>query len=235
MVLLLAIEIARDDRCRSRYIPVQALDDLVWEDLCTILTDPEQLTAALARAQSGDWLPQELQARRANVQQALAQSERQQERLLSAYLAEVIDLQTFERSRASLQRQQESLTIQQRELASLAQKQLDLSAVATSIEEFCGQARAGLANATFAQRRALVELLIDRVIVTDGEVEIHYVIPTSRASVQIRFCHLRKVYLAQLPCYDPTRSFADRVEQDQSTKDAQDPVLGSHVMVVALS
>ena len=194
------LEIARDERCRSRYIPIQALDDLVWEDLCAILTHPEQLTAALARAQSGEWLPQELQARRANVQQALAQSERQQERLLSAYLAEVIDLQTFERSRASLQRQQESLTIQQRELAASAQKQLDLSAVASSIEEFCAQVRTGLANATFERRRALVELLIDRVIVTDGEVEIHYVIPTSPASVQIRFCHLRKVYHEPIMC-----------------------------------
>ena len=85
----------------------------------------------------------------------------------------MIDLQTFERNRASLQHQQESLTIQQRELAACAHKQLDLSAVASSIEEFCAQRRAGLANASFERRRALVELLIDRVIVTDGEVEIH--------------------------------------------------------------
>jgi site-specific DNA recombinase len=48
-----ALDIAREDRCRSRYIPVQPLDDLVWEDLCSILTDPEQLTAALGRAQGG--------------------------------------------------------------------------------------------------------------------------------------------------------------------------------------
>jgi hypothetical protein len=74
-------------------------------------------------------------------------------RLLSAYLAEVIELQTFERSRASIYRQQESLTIQQRELAALAQKQLDFSAVASSTEEFCEQARAGLANASFEQIR----------------------------------------------------------------------------------
>jgi len=35
--------------------------------------------------------------------------------------------------------------------------------------------------------------------VTDSEVEIHYVIPTSPASVQIRFCHLRKVYHRHFP------------------------------------
>jgi hypothetical protein len=36
-----------------------------------------------------------------------------------------------------------------------------------------------LAEATFEQKRQLVELLIDRVIVTMDEVEIRYVIPTS--------------------------------------------------------
>jgi anaerobic magnesium-protoporphyrin IX monomethyl ester cyclase len=40
----------------------------------------------------------------------------------------------------------------------------------------------------------LVELLIDRVIVTDAEVEICYVIPTSPSSEHTRFCHLRKDY-----------------------------------------
>ncbi len=56
-----------------------------------------------------------------------------------------------------------------------------------------------LAQATFAQRRQLVELLIDRVVVTNGDVEIRYVIPTSPASVHVRFSHLRTNYLERLP------------------------------------
>ncbi|MDP9382246.1 MAG: hypothetical protein M3Q29_19310, partial [Chloroflexota bacterium] len=40
----------------------------------------------------------------------------------------------------------------------------------------------------------LVELLIDRVIVTDGDVEIRYVLPTSPGSEHVRFCHLRTDY-----------------------------------------
>jgi site-specific DNA recombinase len=59
--------------------------------------------------------------------------------------------------------------------------------------------RHGLAQATFEQRRTLVELLIDRVIVTDGAVEIRYVMPTDRASEQVRFCHLRLDYRAGPP------------------------------------
>ena len=46
-----------------------------------------------------------------------------------------------------------------------------------------------MADATFEQKRTLVELLIDRVLVANGEVEIRYVVPTHPRSENIRFCH----------------------------------------------
>ena len=48
---------------------------------------------------------------------------------------------------------------------------------------------------TFEQRRELVTLLIDRVVVDDEKVEIRYVIPTSPAGEEKLFCHLRSDYL----------------------------------------
>ncbi len=75
------------------------------------------------------------------------------------------------------------------------QQQQELTQIADSIEAFCARIRPVLANATFAQRRQLVELLIDRVIVTDADVEIRYVIPTNPDGPHVAFCHLRKDYL----------------------------------------
>ena len=63
-----------------------------------------------------------------------------------------------------------------------------------AIETFCQQVQPVLAQATFAQRRQLVELLIDRVIVTDEEVEIRYVIPTQPEGPHTPFMHLRTNY-----------------------------------------
>ena len=70
----------------------------------------------------------------------------------------------------------------------------ELAALVQSIEAFCQRVQQGLTEATFEQKRQLVELLVDRVVVTDEEVEIRYVIPTSPRSEQIRFCHLRLDY-----------------------------------------
>lgn len=64
------------------------------------------------------------------------------------------------------------------------------------MEEFCRRVQIGLADATFERRRQLVELLIDRVVVTDEQVEIRYVIPTSPAGEKFRFSHLRSDYFS---------------------------------------
>src|ERR1700749_2274452 len=52
----------------------------------------------------------------------------------------------------------------------------------------------GLAEADFERRRQLVMLLVDRVVVTDADVEIRYVLPITPESEHVRFCQLRKDY-----------------------------------------
>jgi hypothetical protein len=62
------------------------------------------------------------------------------------------------------------------------------------------------------ERRSLVELLIDRVIVIDGEVEIRYVTPTDRAGEQVRFCHLRLDHRARSPWHQRPHAVYARVQ-----------------------
>ena len=52
----------REQKRPSRLSPAERLEELVWADLCALLTHPEQVTLALARAHGGDWLPQEMPA-----------------------------------------------------------------------------------------------------------------------------------------------------------------------------
>jgi site-specific DNA recombinase len=192
-------EIVVEQRCRARHVPAGQLDELVWQDLCEVLIHPEHIKAALQRAHGGEWLPQELKARLKGMEQAIAHTERQDQRLLDAYLDGVLQLAEFERKREELKKRFDALLTQKRQLEVTARERTELSEVAGSTEKFCEQVKAGLSNATFEHRRALVELLIDRVIVTDEEVEIRYVIPTSPEGPHQPFCHLRTDYLDSLP------------------------------------
>lgn len=190
-----------EEKCPSRYAPAEQLDEVVWKDLCELLSHPESITDALRRAHGGQWLPQELKARQENLRRGRAALGRQLERLTEAYLGEIIPLAEYQRRHKDLEQREESLAAQERQLQAQSQKRIELAGVAGSIEDFCERVSGGLANATFDQRRSLVELLIDRVIVTGEEVEIRYVIPTNPESEHIRFCHLRSDYL-----HDPSMS-----------------------------
>ena len=124
--------------------------------------------------------------------------EHQQERLLEAYIANVIQLPEFERKRMELSQKQAALHQQEIQLQATSSQRVALSQVADSIEVFCAKIRPVLEHVSFEQKRQLVELLIDRVIVLDNDVEIRYVIPTQPEGPHIPFCHLRSDYRVQL-------------------------------------
>jgi site-specific DNA recombinase len=184
-----------EQKCPSRYAPADQLDEVVWKDLCEVLSHPESITDALQRAHGGQWLPQELKARQENLRQGRAALRRQLERLTEAYLGEVIPLAEYRRRREDLEQREQALASQEEQLQAHSHQHMELAGIVGSVEDFCERVRSGLAGATFEQRRKLVELLIDRVIVSDEEVEIRYVIPTDPSSEQVRFCHLRSDYL----------------------------------------
>jgi site-specific DNA recombinase len=193
-----AKHLAGDVRCASSFIPAQQLEDIVWNDLCTALKHPESIDQAMQRMQDGEWLPQELQARTALLSQAQKSLQQQLERLTQACLNNVIQLEEYQWRRSQLESQEQALIVQQQQLVLQAQQKLEIAKLAQGIEEFCQRASAALSQANFEQKRKLVELLIDRVIVTGDEVEIRYVIPTPARGETTHFCHLRLDYLAPL-------------------------------------
>ena len=189
-----ASQSCRDERCPARLIPAGQLDQLVWDDLCQVIAHPTSIADALERAHGGHWLPQELQARRDTLRKGRSHLEHQIDRLSEAYLHDIIPLPEYERRRRELDQKCAALDTQAKQLDAHVDRQAELAGLATSIEGFCQRVQTGLANATFEQKRQLIELLIDRVVVTDDQVEIRYVIPTSPTSEQVRFCHLRLDY-----------------------------------------
>jgi len=120
--------------------------------------------------------------------------QQQQDRLTEAYLQAILSLAEYQRRRRELEQQRQTLATQAQQLDAQVDRRAEVTGLLTSIEAFCQRAREGLATASFAQKRTLVELLIDRVLVTNSAVEIRYVFPTHPRSEKTRFCHLRKDY-----------------------------------------
>jgi site-specific DNA recombinase len=191
---LSALHSHRETKCPARYIPAEQVDALVWEDLCRLLTHPEAIRFALERAHGGHWLPEDLQARRAALTRGHTSVQRQIERLTEAYLAGVLGLEEYRRRRRDLEDKAQGLAAQVQQLEARVNRQAELARLGLSMDEFCRRVREGLEQATWEQKRQLIEWLVVRVIVTEGAVEIRYAIPTSPAGEATRFCHLRSDY-----------------------------------------
>jgi site-specific DNA recombinase len=166
------------ERCPTRCIPGRPLEELVWRDLCEVLTAPGMIVHAMGRARGGHWLPQEMQARRTSPRRARAGLQQQVERLTEAYLAGVVPLSEYQRRRREVETRLLALEGQERELAHDAGRQAEAARLAAHAEAFCRRVRQGLDQADFHRKRELLELLVDCVVVTGDAVEIRYAIPT---------------------------------------------------------
>jgi site-specific DNA recombinase len=184
----------QDHPCPARLIPATQIDTLVWEDLCHVLTQPEQILQAFRRFQEGNWLPDEWQTRRNQVRKGQRHLENQRDRLTEAYLQGIVPLGEYERRRREIEQHIEALAHQLEQFTTQANRQQALLTMSANIATFCQRIQQGLEHVTFAQKRQLVELLIDCVIIAGEEVEIRYVIPTSPQGELTRFCHLRLDY-----------------------------------------
>ena len=178
----------------ARYSRAQALAALVWQALCPVLPPPALILHELPRAQGGAWLPQALQTRPRTLREALAQSARQHARLLEVYVAAVIGREACERKRHALPQTQQSVGQQLRQIEVQAPQQVEGLAVAHGSDAFCSRWGPPLDHLPCTQRRQLVELLIDRVMVNDGQVELRYVVPTGPKGEIVPFGHLRLDY-----------------------------------------
>src|SRR6266704_3150143 len=134
-----------------------------------------------------------------------------------------VALDEYKRRRQDLEQRLQAIAGQVRQLEANVERHEELAGMVKSIEALCQRVKQGLAEATFEQKRQLVELLIDRVVVTEEEVEIRYVIPTSSRSEYVRFCHLRLDYFDQPPMPIPVDSLPGLFERRGGHRREQDP------------
>lgn len=169
----------REQRCYVRSPRADALDEVVWKEVVRLLTHPEWVIEQFQRLHAtGEGMDDPAETRLVQIEQLKRCYERQIERLVDAYtMDETITLIELQKRRRPIEQKIERLEQQKRDVQRTAQQQVRTEELCQNIEMFCAAISKGLEEATFEQRRRIVELLIERVIVKESEVLIKYVIP----------------------------------------------------------
>jgi len=169
---------ARATACPSRNVHAEAIEPVVWNHVAGLLADPDQILAQFDRFAAGaDAGSAREQAAEQQLRTRLDRTARADKRLLDAYQAGAVSLSELSERRQHLAQERQALEQQQGEQTRLRQQQLQAEAVRTNVAAFCERIRGRLAEATLAEKQAILQLVVERIIVGDGSLEIRHVIP----------------------------------------------------------
>ncbi len=67
-----------------------------------------------------------------------------------------------------------------RNLKTAEKNEMDYKKIFDNIRTFCEAVKRGIENASFEDKRKIIELLVEEIIVTNGKVEIIHIIPIEK-------------------------------------------------------
>ncbi len=169
---------ARPTACPSRKVRAEEIEAAVWEHVAGLLADPRRLLAqfhhinAVAEAGSAGEAAADQRLRT-----QIDRTSRADKRLLDAYEAGAITLAEMSERRHRLAEERLGLERQQQDRERLRHERAQAEAVRTNLAAFCARVSSRLENTSLADKQAILQLVIERIIVGDGSLEIRHVIP----------------------------------------------------------
>ena len=179
------LETHRETKCTSRSVRQERLDDVVWQKITELLKNPELIIEQYKR-QKDITMSSGTQKKCQKLEQQIQHYDKQIQRLIDAYQMEIITLEDLNIRKSSLEQKISQQKEYIRNIKAAEKKEIDYRKIFENIEAFCYAVKQGIENASFEDRRKIIELLVEEVIVTNGRVEIIHIIPLEKkANLQL--------------------------------------------------
>lgn len=143
--------------CGGKRVPADPIEDWVWSQIYSLLTDPGIIEREVERQRSAGPDPG-LVAELNSARQDIVRLEKQQERLVSAFkLSEDLPIDLFQREIAGVQKQKMTLQDRMKVLEERLQEKEQVSL--STLTEYCQRVRSNLEAFTFEEKRFALEAL----------------------------------------------------------------------------
>jgi site-specific DNA recombinase len=172
------LTVGRTQRCPAKLVRAERLDAVVWDALVQLLRHPRvipHLHQTWAEAQQHDLSG--LEAQQVQLVQRRQRLERQDQRLLDAYQAEIITLSELQARRQKLAAAVQQIEQERQQLAQTRQQSIHWQQVIDNAATFRQLLGENLEQLAFEEQQAIAQCLISKVVVTGEEVDIHFILP----------------------------------------------------------
>ena len=165
--------------CPYPTVSAPGLDDLVWSDVVSLLTDPQLILSA--------WREQNQIAGRQKItdeeirklKQQIADGNNQRTRLLDAYEESAIELREFVVRRNAIDEKIAKFQMKLDTISTESKKGLSTADFKRNLDEVCRSLSKGLQSMSMSEKMKLCRKLIEKVVTDKHAVEIHYRFPVS--------------------------------------------------------
>lgn len=168
-------------RCPAARVRASGLNDVVWAIVVNLLTQRDALHVELDRWAAENEGGPEAPLGRAleHAERALHDLQRQEQRLLDAYLLGAVSLEAFKPRSATLLQQKAQAHEHVLKLQRERQAREHAEALTQSALAFAADLEKVLADTPFHVRQQILRLLVERIIVKDDHLEIRVALPVS--------------------------------------------------------
>ncbi len=166
----------RHRNCSARPVDAELIEQTVWDTVEHLLRDPA-LLAQQYQAQQTPTAGTALAAEAKRINRQMASLDRKLQRLIAAYEVEAISLEELQQRRRRLDAYRQDLEVCQRLLERQRAEQMQAEQLLDSLESFCQTIEAALENPSFEDKRRILELVIDQIVVEEGQITIHHILP----------------------------------------------------------
>jgi site-specific DNA recombinase len=158
--------------CSNRQLRSDLLEQAVWRDVCSLLSDPARIEEEYHRRISRR-VDEELETA-TELRSAIQKLRRGISRLIDSYQGGLVEKAEFEPRMRTAREKLKRLQTDLRERVEHEQQDAGLQLVLERMREFAEEVGDGLANADWATRRAIIRAVVKEIRVDDQEVRIVY-------------------------------------------------------------
>jgi site-specific DNA recombinase len=166
-------DVARDrEPCRAPTVRADVVEQQVWADIVTVLSNPRLLMDELAHLNPERAAAQvQDETDLANAQATLSALERERKKLVGLYVKDLLDLNEYQQHRVLLDKREAALATAKAEIETRIAARARVHATEENLQELSQLAQEGLPLMTFAERRQVLELLnVQATLQPDGTV-----------------------------------------------------------------
>jgi len=163
--------------CRPTHtVPADELEETVWTAIKDLLQDPDLITKEYERRLAENGTPDATEEERHRIDIEVRKLKKQEDRLLDAYQAGMIEMDVLKERMGTIRAQKKSLEDRRQALENQERQNLRLRDAMAALEKFREEVGGSLDSLDFEGRQKILRTVLDQVVVDGNSLQIKAVI-----------------------------------------------------------